>query len=111
MKNKYIGDGYMSAPVIKTPNDPVCRDQAITDIIESIALEEAGLAHIINAEGEKIQKGKDLARNVEELVTLNASVKDTLVTIIKLQMLLQFKLEEIAKLIPKKRHDDKPCCY
>jgi hypothetical protein len=92
----------MSAPVIQTPKDPITREQAITDIIESIALEETGLAHIINAEGEKIQKGKELACNVEELVTLNASVKDTLTNIIKIQMLLQFKLEEIAKFIPKK---------
>ncbi len=100
----------MSAPVIQTPKDPVCREQAITDIIESIALEEAGLAHIINAEGEKIQKGKELARNVDELVTLNASVKDTLTNIIKVQMLLQFKLEEIAKFIPKKKSEVKPFC-
>ena len=93
----------MSAPIIQTPKCPVTREQAITDIIESIALEEAGLAHIINAEGEKIQKGKEIACNVDELVTLNASVKDTLTNIIKIQMLLQFKLEEIAKFLPK--HD------
>lgn len=91
----------MSAPVIQTPKEPVTREQAITDIIESIALEETGLAHIINAEGEKIQKGKELACNVDELVILNASVKDTLTNIIKIQMLLQFKLEEIAKFLPK----------
>lgn len=90
----------MSAPVIQTPKEPVTREQAITDIIESIALEETGLAHIINAEGEKIQKGKELACNVDELVILNASVKDTLTNIIKIQMLLQFKLEEIAKFLP-----------
>ena len=32
------------------------RSQAITDIIESVALEETALSHILNAEGEKIQK-------------------------------------------------------
>ena len=31
------------------------RCQAITDLIESTALEEAALAHILNAEGEKLQ--------------------------------------------------------
>lgn len=37
-------------PIITT------RSQAITDIIESVALEETALSHILNAEGEKIQK-------------------------------------------------------
>ncbi len=32
------------------------RYQAITDIIQSVALEQTALAHILNAEGEKIQK-------------------------------------------------------
>lgn len=44
----------MSMPVIR----PSCvsRCQAITDIIESVALEQTALSHILNAEGEKIQK-------------------------------------------------------
>lgn len=44
----------MSMPVIK----PSCtsRSQAITDIIESVALEQTAISHILNAEGEKIQK-------------------------------------------------------
>jgi len=87
----------MSAPVIQKPTNPVDRCQAIADIIESIALEETGLAHIINAEGEKIQKGVALATCIDELVCVNTSVKDTLTNIIKLEMLLQFKLEEIGK--------------
>ena len=44
----------MGVPVI-TPSTTT-REQAITDIIESVALEETALSHILNAEGEKIQK-------------------------------------------------------
>ena len=44
----------MGMPVI-TPSTTT-REQAITDIIESVALEETALSHILNAEGEKIQK-------------------------------------------------------
>ena len=44
----------MGMPVIKPST--TTRDQAITDIIESVALEETALSHILNAEGEKIQK-------------------------------------------------------
>jgi hypothetical protein len=88
----------MSAPKIITPGNPVCRDQAITDLLESIALEETGLAHIINAEGEKIQKCIEVSQNFNQLLAVNDSVSDTLKNIIKLQMLLQFKLEEISKI-------------
>ena len=87
----------MSKTVIEKPWKPVDKPQAIADVLESIALEEAGLAHIINAEGEKIQAALDLANNVDDLVKVNASVKDTLTNVIKLQMLLQFKLEEVCK--------------
>lgn len=44
----------MSMPII-TPSTTT-RPQAISDIIESVALEQTGLSHILNAEGEKIQK-------------------------------------------------------
>ena len=88
----------MSAPKIERPKNSVDRDQAIADIIESIALEETGLAHIINAEGEKIQRALEIADNTDDLIDVNKSVKDTIVNIIKMQMLLQFKLEEVSKL-------------
>lgn len=77
---------------------PTTKSQAVTDIIESIALEETGLAHIINTESEKLQRGIALATNIDELISLNSSVKDTLKDVIKIQILLQFKLEEIAKI-------------
>lgn len=41
-------------PII-TPSK-TSRSQAITDIIQSVALEQTALSHILNAEGEKIQK-------------------------------------------------------
>ena len=44
----------MGMPVI-TPSSTT-RSQAVTDIIESVALQETALSHILNAEGEKIQK-------------------------------------------------------
>ena len=72
------------------------KSQAVTDIIESIALLETELAHIINVEGEKMQRGIALATNIDELISLDSSVKRTLTNVIKIQMLLQFKLEKIV---------------
>ncbi|XMB85927.1 hypothetical protein RJG79_11065 [Mycoplasmatota bacterium WC44] len=94
----------MSRPVINKPDSPVDKQQAIVDVIESIALEEVGLAHILNAEGEKIQKGIAISSTIEELIKVNMSVNDTLKNVSKVQMLLQFKLEEVLKHEPKKHH-------
>ena len=44
----------MGMPVITAST--TTREQAITDLIQSVALEETALSHILNAEGEKIQK-------------------------------------------------------
>lgn len=77
--------------------------QAITDLLESIALQQAGLAHIINAEGEKIQQAIAMAQadgstvTIDDLIAVNQSVSDTLVKVIKLEMILEFKLEEISR--------------
>ena len=46
----------MSMPTITTSPNPISMRQAITDLIESIALEETTLSHILNAEGEKLQR-------------------------------------------------------
>ncbi|MEG2454112.1 MAG: hypothetical protein RSB20_04520, partial [Clostridia bacterium] len=82
----------MSMPQIVPSGTSKC--QAITDIIASVALEQAGLSHILNAEGEKLQKGIALPNVTnDELLLLNSSVKDTVNAISRLEMLLQMKLE------------------
>lgn len=92
----------MSMPVISPSTTSPC--QAITDLIQSIALQEAGLAHIINAEGEKIQQAIAMAQatdstiTIDDLIAVNQSVSDTLTKIIKMEMMLEFKLEEINRL-------------
>lgn len=79
----------MSMPVI-TPGT-VCRNQAISDIIESVALEQTGLSHILNAEGEKIQK---IVANgtVDQMLCGNKSVQSMVDAVARLEMILQMKL-------------------
>lgn len=82
----------MGMPVI-TPGT-ITREEAVGDIIESVAMEEAALAHILNAESEKLQAViDDSTATSEELLAINRSVKNTISAISRLEMVLQAKLE------------------
>lgn len=79
---------------------PISRDDAINQIISSIALEELGLSHIINAEGEKIQyalgtiPGQESPEaTIQEILEVNDSVRDMLQQTSVNQILLQTKLK------------------
>ncbi|MGE5456007.1 MAG: hypothetical protein ACM3O4_02770 [Ignavibacteriales bacterium] len=83
----------MGMPIIPPRTQP----GAFTDLLESIALEEAGIAHLLNAEGEKIQATAGLMvigqMTPDEVVEFQKSVAKIIQTAIKMQMLLEFKLE------------------
>ncbi|MEF9961871.1 MAG: hypothetical protein RSF69_02780 [Erysipelotrichaceae bacterium] len=81
----------MSMPIIVPSGVTKC--EAITDIIESVALEQTALSHILNAEGEKIQAALVLAKTSAELLAVNQSVKSMVNSITRLEMILQGKLE------------------
>lgn len=82
----------MGMPVI-TPGTTT-PEEAITDLIESIAMQESALAHIVNAEGEKMQEiigMKNVTR--EQLLKMNKSAELMVNVITRLEMILQAKLE------------------
>ena len=82
----------MGMPVI-TPGAGT-REEAITDLIESIALQESALSHIMNAEGEKMQAVIAMENiTPDELLELNRSVELMLSAITRLEMVFQAKLE------------------
>ncbi|MGL4449827.1 MAG: hypothetical protein ACRCTZ_01380 [Sarcina sp.] len=92
----------MGMPVI-TPSN-ISREEAITDIIESIALMEAGLSHILNAEGEKIQAVNGtltpanpnvVATTSAELLAVNKSVEEMVSAITMLEIVLEKKLSSV----------------
>ncbi|MEG1609315.1 MAG: hypothetical protein RR348_05550 [Clostridia bacterium] len=81
----------MSMPII-VPSETTT-EQAINDIIQSVALEETGIAHILNAEGEKIQAMLAVEGvTPSQLLAVNASVQATINAINQLEMILQSKL-------------------
>lgn len=82
----------MGMPVITSST--TTRTQAITDIIESVALQETALSHILNAEGEKLQKilsFEDL--RTETILQANKSVESMVDAVSGLELILKQKLE------------------
>ena len=82
-------------------------------LLASIAFEELGLAHIINAEAEKIQfvlgtlneKNNDLnchnntvIPTIDDLIAIDKTVDRVLRDVIKKEMLLEFKLDDVLQI-------------
>ncbi|WP_338750555.1 hypothetical protein [Bacillus sp. FJAT-52991] len=96
----------MSMPSIpKEPHRPD-KNEVIIDLLESIALEEIALSHILNAEAEKIQAfvGECLDfptdPNNHEIIKFNKSVQSLIETVVMKEWLLLKKLESVMELIP-----------
>ena len=98
-------------PDIK-PDIDIDREKAIDLLIASVALEELGLSHIVNAEAEKIQYvlgtlDKDYRKEppeIFELLEINKAVENVLKKVIEKEILLDFMLENAFELM--KMHKD-----
>lgn len=97
----------MSMPNIPdiNPNVQVTRDDAVNIILSSIGMEELSLAHILNAEAEKIQfalgtlsTANGVAATMEQIIETNKSAGKMLRDVIKNQMLLGMKMEDTVEL-------------
>ncbi|MDR1664424.1 MAG: hypothetical protein LBR83_05835, partial [Clostridiales bacterium] len=89
----------MSLPTIPVNPETGTLESSISQILTSIAMEEIGLSHIINAEGEKLQyvlgtltDTKALDPSISELLEINESVKEMLNAISTNQMFLFGKM-------------------
>lgn len=101
----------MSFPNIPniTPLISVTVGQTIPLLLSSIALEELALSHIMNAEAEKLQftlgtLDSSVALSpgevsLSDLLAVDASVQRTLRDVIKKEMLLEFKFENVLDLL------------
>lgn len=85
-----------------TPTISLTRDEAISLLISSIALQELGLSHIINAEAESLQYVLGTLRRtpltpvqLAEIYRISCSARDTIRELKMLEMLLQSKLETV----------------
>lgn len=92
----------MSMPSFPTISPPLTRQDVLNRVIASIAYEEAGLSHIINAEGEKLQFILGTlpglcggAATISDVLAANTSVQQMLDSIIENQVLLDGKLASV----------------
>ena len=91
------GRSYSMPMTIATSANPISMSQAITDLIESIALEETALSHILHAESEKLHKAISMGEvTLEEIMNVNDTVMSMVSTINELEHTLRDKLEFIS---------------
>ncbi|ASJ56440.1 hypothetical protein BP422_24475 [Brevibacillus formosus] len=86
-----------------TPVISITLGQTTSLLLASIALEELALANILNAEAEKLQfvlgtlgPGLEPPATLSDILLVNASVRQTIQDVIKKEILLQFRLENIV---------------
>lgn len=96
----------MSIPNFPVISPDITRDKALNMILASIALEEVGLSHIINAEGEKIQYVINELQNktgncasVEEILSVNKSVESLVNVLMQMQIFLKNKMENVLEVM------------
>lgn len=109
----------MSMPNI--PDYDITREQSINILLASIGMEELSLAHLMNAEGEKIQlalgtlPGSHKPLSPCEIMEINDNARRMLRDLLKTELLLTMKLESASELCkpqihcppPKDAHDCK----
>ncbi|MEG1776883.1 MAG: hypothetical protein RR367_10255 [Clostridia bacterium] len=100
----YIIEGTLCCSS-ETPPNPCDRAQGCNDLLESVALMEAALAHILNAEGEKIQKVVATEKSCRDILLANDSVLRTLVGVTHMEQILYDKLTLIKAICC----DSAPC--
>lgn len=75
---------------------------ALTGILQSVSMQEAALANIINGEAEKLNKALCMTNCIEELLKVNESVRETIQVISNLEASLKDKavqaMEELNRL-------------
>ena len=87
-----ISDGGVFVSIPNMSPRLISRCQAITNIIESIAQEQAALGRILSAEADKLDKIVCLSDNPRELIQANQSVDRLIQSVHHLEMILQSKL-------------------
>ncbi len=82
-------------------------ESSCNEILHSIAKVELSIAHILNSEGEKIQKIISCSDNVCDILEVNSSVTEVIEKVTKLEESLCCKLKALKDVCPKKHCEKK----
>lgn len=99
----------MSMPTIECNHIDKCC--AAASLLQSIALEETAISHILNAEGEKLQKAIAMSEcSHTDLLEVNKSVEDMVDKITALEIVLKAKLDIVNPILENCNKVSKPLC-
>ncbi len=104
----------MSMPSFPPNGADMTREEALTMIIASIAMEELALSHILNAEGEKLQyilgtlPGSCSCAGPQDVLAVNKSVAALVEMVMQNQMLLKNKLSQVLEFCPPSSPECRP---
>ncbi len=88
--HNYLFEGNL--PLVCQEEKICIRQQAINDIVQSVALQQTALAHIINASAEEISALIEHEENINYILKINNSITEILNSIEKLEIVLNLKL-------------------
>ena len=99
----------MSMPSFPPNGADLTREEALTMIIASIAMEELALSHILNAEGEKLQyilgtlpgTSSCTCTCPQDVLAVNKSVTALVEAVTQTQILLKNKLAQVLEFCPR----------
>lgn len=88
-----------------------CVDEkcALTAILQSVSMQEAALAQILNGEAEKLKKVVCMTNCIEELLEIDESVQQTINAIAQLECCIKEKTIYAMESLQELRH--KQCCH
>ena len=102
----------MSMPKYPERMNPPTRKQLINDILESVALEELAIAHLINAEAEKVQAftgpygGFPTSPSNKQIIEFQSYVARILEALTEKQKLLSRTMEMAKELLNEEAEEE-----
>ena len=100
----------MSMPSFPQNGADMTRDEALTMIIASIAMEELALSHILNAGGEHLQfvLGALPGTSSQDILAAHKSITALIEAATNNQMLLKNKLDHVLEFVPRPSEPSQP---